>query len=124
MPPPSPLPAYVYKILPEAPPEPLPDTLPLSPLDAKDGFIHFSTAEQTPATAGRFYSHTGTLWLLKIPLDRIGHNVKWDETTSGCFAHLYDAGLGKKEVLEMKRFEKQQNGGSWKQVLGKEKWLA
>jgi hypothetical protein len=46
----------VYKIVPEAPLSPLPKALPLSVLDAKDGFIHLSTAEKMPATASRFYS--------------------------------------------------------------------
>ena len=43
---PSPLPTYVYKILPEAPPSPLPSPYPPSELDRKDGFIHLSSAEQ------------------------------------------------------------------------------
>ena len=43
---PSPLPTYVYKILPEAPPTPLPSPYPPSELDRKDGFVHLSSAEQ------------------------------------------------------------------------------
>jgi len=43
-------PKYIYKILPLAPPEPFPAALPLSPLDAKDGFVHLSTAEQVLPT--------------------------------------------------------------------------
>lgn len=43
---PSPLPRYVYKIIPEAPPSPLPAEWPLSDLDRNDGFIHLSTAKQ------------------------------------------------------------------------------
>jgi hypothetical protein len=39
-------PKYIYKILPHAPAEPFPTALPFSPLDAKDGFVHLSTAEQ------------------------------------------------------------------------------
>lgn len=43
---PSPLPTYVYKILDGPPAEPLPATLPVSDLDAKDGFVHLSVAAQ------------------------------------------------------------------------------
>lgn len=39
-------PQFVYKILPEAPEEPFPALLPLSELDANDGFVHLSTAAQ------------------------------------------------------------------------------
>ncbi len=39
-------PQFIYKILPRAPAEPLPAQLPLSELDAKDGFVHLSTADQ------------------------------------------------------------------------------
>jgi len=44
--PPSPLPEFVYKITPEAPPDPIPEAYPLSDLDRQDGFIHMSTAWQ------------------------------------------------------------------------------
>lgn len=37
---------YVYKILDAPPAEPLPSELPVSALDAKDGFVHLSTAAQ------------------------------------------------------------------------------
>ena len=122
MSPPFPLPTYVYKILPEAPPSPLPDALPLSPLDAKDGFIHLSTAAQVPKTAGRFFSNKCTLWLLKIPLKQIEQHVKWEEGMSDCFAHVYDHGLGKSEVIDLKSFEKGK-GEDWDAVMSKEQWL-
>jgi uncharacterized protein (DUF952 family) len=41
-----PSPKYVYKIVPEAPPEPLPEQYAISALDEKDGFIHLSSASQ------------------------------------------------------------------------------
>lgn len=43
-------PKYVYKIVPTAPPEPLPAEYPLSELDQTDGFVHMSTAEQVKHT--------------------------------------------------------------------------
>ena len=122
MPAPSSLPEYVYKILPEAPPDPLPSSLPLSDLDAKDGFIHLSTAEQTPATAGRFFSQTNSLSLLKIPLTHIEEDVKWEDGGSGCFAHLYGKELGRKEVIEAKEFKKGDTE-NWENRLEGDAWL-
>lgn len=46
MAPPTPLPTYVYKIVPTAPPSPIPAQYPLSELDQKDGFVHLSIAKQ------------------------------------------------------------------------------
>ena len=46
LPPPSPLPEFVYKIIPSAPPDPIPDSYPLSELDQKDGFVHLSASWQ------------------------------------------------------------------------------
>lgn len=44
--PPSPLPEFVYKIITDPPPSPIPAEYPLSDLDAQDDFIHLSTAWQ------------------------------------------------------------------------------
>ena len=123
MPPPLCLPQYVYKILSEAPPDPLPVSLPLSVDDAQDGFIHLSTAVQTPATAGRFFSWIEKLWVLKIPLKQIESNVKWEEAKGGCFAHLYGAELGQKEVEDMKAFTRSE-GDDWNAVLERDDWLS
>lgn len=122
MPPPSPLPKYVYKILPEAPPDPLPASLPLSADDAEDGFIHLSTAAQTPATAGRFFRASEKLWVLKIALKQIESNVRWEEAKAGCFAHVYGADLGRKEVEDSKAFARGE-GDDWTAVLEKDEWL-
>ena len=123
MPPPSPLPKYVYKIIPDAPPVPLPASLPLSSLDAHDGFIHLSTAAQAPATAARFFSASDKLWLLMVPLERIEGNLKWEEMGSGCFAHLYGADLGRMEVESVGAFTRGE-GDDWSAVLGKDEWLS
>ena len=123
MPVPSPLPKYVYKILPEAPPDPLPASLPLSAFDAQDGFIHLSTAAQTPATAGRFFATTEKLWVLKILLEQIESNMKWEENTSGCFPHLYGADLGEREVESMKAFTRAVDD-EWTAILEKDEWLS
>lgn len=43
---PEPRPIHLYKILSSHPIEPFPIEYPLSALDAKDGFVHLSTAMQ------------------------------------------------------------------------------
>ena len=116
-------PEYIYKILPEAPPNPLPDSLPLSALDAQDGFIHLSTAAQTPATAGRFFSTSEKLWVLKIPLKQIESNVRWEENQVGCFPHLYGANLGDREIESTKAFTRGE-GHTWTLILEEDDWLA
>ena len=122
MPAPSPLPQYVFKILPEGPPDPLPSSLPKSALDAKDGFIHLSTGEQIPTTASLIYAHANSLSLLKISLDRIEETIKWEETGSGCFPHLYRAELGREEVVDVKEV-KRDFGQQWTDVLSNDAWL-
>ena len=120
---PSSLQKYVYKILPEAPPDPLPATLPLSAFDAEDGFIHLSTATQMPATAGRFFRTNEKLWVLKIPLRQIESNVKWEENQSGCFPHLYGAGLGQMEVEDTKAYIRSDDK-EWTTILEEDEWLS
>ncbi|KAF2004001.1 hypothetical protein P154DRAFT_64323 [Amniculicola lignicola CBS 123094] len=95
MPAPTPLPTYLYKILPIAPPTPLPSTLPLSELDSNDGYIHLSTSTQTSSTASKYFSSFSTLWLLRLKLCVLEEGegeVKWEEVGRGCFAHLYGGG--------------------------------
>jgi uncharacterized protein (DUF952 family) len=47
-------PRYVYKILGEEPPNPLPHTL-------QDGFIHLSSGWKVPQTAGLYFSPFTTI---------------------------------------------------------------
>ena len=122
MPAPSPLPQYVYKILPEAPPDPLPSSLPKSALDEKDGFIHLSTAKQIPGTASLIYAQANSLSLLKIPLDRIEEATKWEETGSGYFPHLYRAELVRGDIVDVKEFTRE-GPEHWTDVLSNDAWL-
>ena len=130
MPPPDsptyPLPAFVYKILPAVPPTPLPLALPLSALDAADGFIHLSTATQVPTTASLFSAAHETLWLLKVDTAKTraeGGTYRWVEGMPGC-PHLYapedgkwvDPGSGNVVgAKEVKRGE----GQGWEEAFGK-----
>ncbi|CAN9182794.1 unnamed protein product [Alternaria alternata] len=131
MPAPSPLPTCLYKILPSAPPSPLPARLPLSDLDRNDGYIHLSTSEQVPGTADKFFSDVSELWLLKIKYEALAAGIdgdgqvhadkkaelKWEEVGRGCFAHLYGADLGNGNIVSAQKVEKK---GSWVESLSLE----
>lgn len=105
-------PTYLYKILDAPPPSPLPDSLPTTDLDAKDGFIHLSTAKQTPITAKLFFAQCAQLWVLRLRREALDGEIKYLTDPSagvvdGC-AHVHGSrkGLGKGNVdavLEMKR---------------------
>ena len=119
---PNPPPTYLYKILPSAPPSPLPDRLPLSDLDRNDGYIHLSTSEQVPGTADKWFNDYTELWLLKIRYETLasgvdasgekkdGAEIKWEEVGRGVFAHFYGGDLGRGNVVEVVKVEK---GSGW-----------
>jgi uncharacterized protein (DUF952 family) len=132
MPAPSPLPTYLYKILPTAPPLPLPSRLPLSDLDRKDGYIHLSTSDQVASTADKWFDSFSELWLLKMTYavlaagtDGDGEvnkdskvEIRWEEVGRGCFAHLYGGDLGSGNVEQVVKAEK---SGSWAESLSLER---
>ncbi|OAQ62032.1 hypothetical protein VFPPC_16598 [Pochonia chlamydosporia 170] len=110
-------PKYVYKIVPTAPPEPIPQAFPLSDLDRQDGFIHLSTAQQVPLTCDRFFSSTSALWLLKFQLDQFADPIKWEDE----FPHLY-GNFGGKDVVSVQKFDKAE-GQSWPESMSASSWL-
>ncbi|RKU46570.1 hypothetical protein DL546_004100 [Coniochaeta pulveracea] len=122
MPAPHPLPRYVYKILPSAPPSPIPEPYPLSDLDKKDGFIHLSTSSQVPKTADLFFTHSNSIWLFKIPLAKFSQEkVKWEDAGESTFPHLY-GNFGGSDVEDVSEF-KRQDGMTWGQVFQESGWL-
>jgi uncharacterized protein (DUF952 family) len=125
-------PSFVYKISPTAPPDILPHALPLSELDAKDGFIHLSDAAQVPKTADLFFGTNRTLWFLKISTVAVHHEgfiLKWANGLPGC-VHLYgkkegeQGRLGKGIVVGVKSFErKEESWATSTEELNAKKWL-
>ncbi|KAM0722641.1 hypothetical protein Q7P37_002082 [Cladosporium fusiforme] len=110
-------PTFWYKILDEAPPSPLPDTLPATALDANDGFIHLSTASQIPITAGLFFSTFERIWVLKLQRENIDGRVEYPPELGKSCPHIHDSqkGLGKhnvESVIELRRGE----GQKWADV--------
>ena len=126
-------PSYVYKILSDEPPNPLPHTLPLTPLDKQDGFIHLSAGWRIPLTAAEFFGSYTTLWALRVDTNVARAEeaqFKWGDT-SGC-VHMYAgskgtwARMGAGVVVAVRKFEKEL-GAEWENVLGKAVqggWLA
>jgi uncharacterized protein (DUF952 family) len=67
-----------------------------SPVDIRDGFIHFSTAAQVAETASKhFFGQTG-LFLIAVDADALGDALRWERSRNDeLFPHLYgDLDLG------------------------------
>ena len=59
-----------------------------SPVDERDGFIHFSTAAQVHDTAARHFPGASDLLLVAVAVD--GLDVRWELSRGGdLFPHLY-----------------------------------
>lgn len=58
--------------------------------DLRDGFIHFSTAEQLAETAARHYAGQDGLVLLGVNVDLVEGALRWEPSRGGAlFPHLY-----------------------------------
>ena len=61
-----------------------------SAVDLKDGFIHFSTAEQSAETASKWFAGQRDLVLIAVDGDALGAQLKWEPSRGGAlFPHLY-----------------------------------
>jgi len=61
-----------------------------SPVDRKDGFIHFSTADQATETAAKHFAGERDLVLLRVDAASLGDKLKWEPSRGGAlFPHLY-----------------------------------
>ena len=59
-----------------------------SPVDIRDGFIHFSTAEQLQETAARHFAGVQDLLLVAVSTDHL--DITWEPSRGGAlFPHLY-----------------------------------
>jgi uncharacterized protein (DUF952 family) len=62
-----------------------------APIDLKDGFIHFSSAEQVAETAAKHFAGQENLLLLHVDTGRLGDRLTWETSRGGAlFPHLYD----------------------------------
>ncbi len=59
-------------------------------IDLKDGFIHFSTAEQLSETAGKHFAGQDDLVVVAVETEGLGDALKWEVSRGGAlFPHLY-----------------------------------
>src|SRR5712692_1149135 len=60
--------------------------------DRRDGFIHFSTAEQIAESARRHRAGQRGLLLIAVDAARLGARLRWEPSRAGAlFPHLYGA---------------------------------
>ena len=58
--------------------------------DRRDGFIHFSTAEQLPESARRHRAGQPGLMLIAVEAEGLGERLRWEPSRGGAlFPHLY-----------------------------------
>jgi uncharacterized protein (DUF952 family) len=63
-----------------------------SAADARDGFIHFSTAAQLAGTLAKHFAGRRDLLLVAVDADALGETLKWEPSRGGeLFPHLYAA---------------------------------
>lgn len=61
-----------------------------SGIDHRDGYIHFSTAEQAQETARLHFKGAGDLVVLEIDATALGNAIVWEPSRGGSlFPHLY-----------------------------------
>lgn len=61
-----------------------------SPDDIRDGYIHFSTADQVKATAAKYYRGVEGLLLVAFDETTLGEALIWEPARGGAlFPHLY-----------------------------------
>ena len=61
-----------------------------SAADRADGFIHFSTSAQAPATAAKWFAGRTDLMLVALEAEALGEELRWEPSRGGAlFPHLY-----------------------------------
>ncbi len=59
-------------------------------VDARDGFIHFSTAAQVAETAAKHFAGATDLLLVAVDAAALGPSLKWEVSRGGAlFPHLF-----------------------------------
>ena len=61
-----------------------------APIDIQDGYIHFSTAEQSVETAAKHFSGQADLYLIAVDAEKLGAELKYEVSRGNAlFPHLY-----------------------------------
>ncbi|HWV21723.1 MAG TPA: DUF952 domain-containing protein [Devosia sp.] len=70
------------------------------PIDAKDGYMHFSTAAQLSETLRLHFAGQTGLLLLAVRTADLGSNLVWEPSRGGeLFPHLYGGPLDLSAIL-------------------------
>jgi len=78
-------------------------------IDLKDGYIHFSTAEQVRETAARHFAGQEGLFLVKVATSPMARHYKMEASRGGAlFPHLY-AKLPVDNAVEWQELELDEN---------------
>ena len=79
-------------------------------IDLTDGYIHFSTAEQSQETAAKHFAGREGLLLVAVDCETLGDDLKWEPSRGGAlFPHLY-AELKTGDALWVKELPLGDNG--------------
>ncbi|MDH6256976.1 DUF952 domain-containing protein [Bradyrhizobium sp. BR13661] len=79
--------------------------------DARDGFIHFSTATQVPETLRKHYFGQRALFLVEVDGDACGAELRWERSRNDeLFPHLYGE-LDVGAVLSVMNLNMRSDGG-------------
>ncbi|WP_395664333.1 DUF952 domain-containing protein [Methylocella sp.] len=80
-------------------------------IDAKDGFIHFSTAAQVEETARRHFAGQRGLVLIAVDPRKLGDALRYEPSRGGAaFPHLYSP-LPFDSIVSVKRLPSNGVGG-------------
>lgn len=61
-----------------------------APVDLRDGYVHFSTAEQLAETAAKHFAGLDDLVLVAVDAEALGTALRWEPSRGGAlFPHLY-----------------------------------
>ncbi len=61
-----------------------------SPVDARDGYMHFSARAQLRETLARHYAGERALVVLEVDAARVARDLRWEASRGGAlFPHLY-----------------------------------
>ena len=89
-----------------------------SPADRRDGFIHFSRADQVPATAAQHYPGHERLVLLEVATAPLIDFMRWEEGRGGeLFPHLYGV-LDWESVRRTWQLRRGPGGFPWPESVG------
>jgi uncharacterized protein (DUF952 family) len=78
--------------------------------DIRDGFIHFSTAEQLRGTLAKYFASESEIVLAAVDANALGNDLKWEVSRGGMlFPHLY-ASISIDAVGEVTRHARDASG--------------